>query len=474
MNKFPNTIKEIQKGLIEKKFSAVEMTRYYLDKIKKENSKFNIFLSLTDDLALAQAKEVDKKINRKEKLGPLEGIPIAFKDNILVEDYRATSGSKILEKYKAPYDATVTEKLKSAGAIILGKTNLDEFAMGSSTESSAFGVTKNPLDISRVPGGSSGGSAAAVAAEQCIVAFGSDTGGSVRQPGSFCGVTAFRPTYGSVSRYGLMAMASSLDQIGPLAKNAEDAQVAFDVIKGKDRLDSTTIKPKAKNNEVQLRKLKDLKIGIPEEYFEKGIDKDVKKAVEEAIAKFKKKGATIKKVSLPNTKYALAVYYIIVPAEVSSNLARYDGVKFGFREEKAKNLLEMYLQTRAKGLGDEVRRRIILGTYVLSAGYRDAYYGQAQKVRALIKQEFEKVFAEVDFLLTPTTPTTAFKIGEKTDPLAMYLSDIYVVPASLAGLPAVSVPCGKVNNLPVGLQIIGPQFKDDLVLEVAKLYEQLN
>ncbi len=472
MNQFPKNIKETKKGLIDKKFSCFELTKAFLSKIKKENSKLNTFLNTSDELALEQAKKVDKKLSKNQKIDLLEGIPIAIKDNILVEGYLATAGSKILENYKAVYDATVISKIKKAGMIILGKTNMDEFAMGSSTENSAFGTVKNPHDIMRVPGGSSGGSTAAVAANQCIVALGSDTGGSIRQPASFCGVTGFKPSYGAVSRHGLIAMASSLDQIGPIAKTVEDAKLVFDVIKGQDEMDSTTLDLKTKNRKVEV---KNLCIGVPKEYFEEGINKEVKKAVKKAINDFEKQGAKIKEISLPYTKYGLAVYYIIMPAEISANLARYDGVKYGF-SKGINNLLQNYLQTRAQGLGKEVRRRIILGTYVLSAGYWDAYYDKAQKVRTLIKKDFEKAFsnAKVDIILTSTSPTTAFKIGEKKDPLMMYLSDIYTTPASLAGLPAISVPCGKINNLPTGLQIIGPQFQDNLVLEVAKLYEKIN
>ena len=473
MIKFPDSIAEAHKSLIKKEFLCSELTLAYLDKIKKENDELNDFLNLTEKLALEQAKKVDDKIAGGEKIGQLEGIPTAIKDNILVEGYKTTAGSKILENYTAPYDATVIEKLKKAGAIIIGKTNLDEFAMGASTENSAFGPTKNPYDISRVPGGSSGGSAVAVAVNHCLAAFGSDTGGSIRQPASFCGVVGFKPSYGMVSRHGLIAMASSLDQIGLLTKTVEDAKLIFNVIKGQDSLDSTTID----NTKYKIRSVrsKNLKIGIPKEYFGEGIDIKVKELVEQAIKNFEKIGE-IKEVSLPYAEYALAVYYIIMPAEVSANLARYDGIKYGL--SKSQNLLDLYLKTRAQGFGDEVRRRIILGTYVLSTGYYEAYYGKAQKVRALIKKEFEKVFSTsaggVDILLTPTAPTAAFKIGEKKDPLSMYLSDIYTVPASLAGLPAISIPCGTIDNLPVGLQIIGPQFQDDLLLEVAGMYEYIS
>ncbi len=474
MTQFSNfTIETAHQGLMQKEFSAVELAKFYLDKIKKENEKYNAFLTITEKLALEQAKKVDEKIANREKIGELEGVPIAIKDNILVEGEKVTAGSKILENYIAPYDATVIRKLKAAGVVIVGKTNLDEFAMGSSTENSAFGPVKNPLDTSRVPGGSSGGSAAAIAANHCLGALGSDTGGSVRQPASFCGLVGFRPSYGAISRYGLIAMASSLDQISPFAKNVEDLKLIFNAIRGKDELDSTSVDFK---EERELFKGKKLKFGVPKEYFGSGINKENKEVIEKAIKNFEKIGE-IKEVSLPLTEYALAVYYIIMPAEVSANLARYDGVKYGYSHpagdhpKGGASLLDLYLKTRAQGFGAEVRRRIILGTYVLSAGYRDAYYNKAQKVRALIRKEFEDVFTKVNFLLTPTAPTTAFKIGEKTDPLSMYLSDIYTCPASIADIPAISIPCGKVNNLPVGLQIIGPKFQDDLVLEVAEMYE---
>jgi len=475
------TIESARKGLMKKEFSVSELVKFYLDKIKKQNKEINDFLEITNDLAMEQAKKVDDKISRRDKIGPIEGIPIAIKDNILVDGYKATAGSKILENYKAVYDATVIKKLKKEGAIIIGKTNLDEFAMGSSTENSAYGVVKNPLDRERVPGGSSGGSAAAVAASHCIVALGSDTGGSVRQPASFCGIVGFRPSYGMVSRYGIIAMASSLDQVGPLAKNVEDAKLVFDAIRGEDEMDSTTINLKSQILNTKSKtnsKFQTIKIGIPKEYFGEGINKEVKEKINEAIKKFEDFNFEIKEISLPNTDYALPAYYIIVPAEISANLARYDGIKYGFRSKAAgSSLLNQYFQTRAEGFGDEVRRRIMLGTYVLSAGYRDAYYNKAQKVRSLIKQEFEKIFNDsisgVDIILTPTAPTTAFKIGDKKDPLSMYLSDIYTIPVALAGLPSISIPCGNIDNLPVGLQLIGPQFKDDFVFNIAQTCWQL-
>jgi len=467
------TIESARRGMIKKEFTCTELVRACLDKIKKENKEINDFLETTEKLALEQAQKIDDKIERGEKIEGIEGIPIAIKDNILVEDYKCTAGSKILEKYKAVYDATVVKKLKEAGAIIIGKTNLDEFAMGSSTENSAYGVVKNPVDKTRVPGGSSGGSAAAVAASHCLGALGSDTGGSVRQPASFCGVVGFKPSYGAVSRYGLIALASSLDQIGIFGKNTEDAKLIFDVIKGKDEMDSTTVNLKPKT---QDPKFKNLRIGIPKEYFGEGINEMVKEKILKAIDVFKSIGADIKEISLPLTEYALAVYYIIMPAEASANLARFDGIRYGFSADK-KNLLENYLKTRADGFGDEPRRRIMLGTYVLSAGYRDAYYGKAQRVRALIKKEFDEIFNSsadgVDIILAPTAPTVAFKIGEKKDPLSMYLSDIYTTPANLAGLPAISIPCGDIDGLPIGLQIIGPQFYDDFVFEVAQTFGQL-
>ncbi|MFH1129239.1 MAG: Asp-tRNA(Asn)/Glu-tRNA(Gln) amidotransferase subunit GatA [Patescibacteria group bacterium] len=470
------TIESARKGMIKKEFTCTELVRAYLDKIKKDNKEINNFLEITEKLALEQAKKIDDKIERGEKIEGLEGIPIAIKDNILVEGYKCTAGSKILENYKATYDATVIKKLKDAGAIIIGKTNLDEFAMGSSTENSAYGVVKNPIDKTRVPGGSSGGSAAAVVANHCLGALGSDTGGSVRQPASFCGVVGYKPSYGMVSRYGLIAMSSSLDQIGTFAKTAEDAKLIFDTIKGEDKMDSTTVNSESKVKS-QKSNFQNLRIGVPKEYFAEGINPEVKEKIKKAINIFQNIGAEIKEISLPSTDYALAVYYIIMPAEVSANLARFDGIRYGklkVKNQKLKvNLLEHYLGTRA-GFGDEPRRRIILGTYVLSAGYRDAYYNKAQKVRALIKKEFDEAFKSVDIILTPTAPTPAFKIGDKKDPLSMYLSDIYTTPASLAGLPAISVPCGEVNGLPIGLQIIGPQFYDEFIFEIAQIFGQLS
>lgn len=472
------TILKASKGLKNKEFSSLELTQAVFDEIKKSDGAIHAYLSLNEEGALARAGEIDKKIAANESLPILAGVPVAIKDNILIEGLRCTAGSKILENYVAPYDASVIKKLKEAGAVFLGKTNMDEFAMGSSTENSAFGPTKNPCDLERVPGGSSGGSVAAVAANEAIYALGSDTGGSIRQPASFCGVVGLKPTYGAVSRFGLMAMASSFDQIGPVAKNVEDCRVIFEAIKGKDLLDSTSINLSTSDVDT-TSDVKNLKIGIPKEYFAKGIDAEVEEAVKQAIKKLQDAGAKVEEVSLPHSEYALACYYIIMASEVSANLARYDGIKYGYSAINdslfsVKNLLDNYLKTRQHGFGAEVRRRIMLGTYSLSSGYYDAYYLKAQKVRALIKKDFDEAFEKVDVILTPTSPTPAFKIGEKIeDPVKMYLSDVYTVPINLAGVPALSMPCGLVGRLPVGLQIIGPQFGEELIFEAGLALEQL-
>ena len=487
------TISKTHQGLIKKEFSALEVCQAYLEKLKKEDKKINAFLTVTENLAIAQAKKVDEMILEGREIPILAGIPMAVKDNMLVENIRCTAGSKILENYIAPYDATCIKKLKEAGAIILGKTNPDEFAMGSSTENSAFFPTKNPHDTERVPGGSSGGSAAAVAANLSVFALGSDTGGSIRQPASFCGIVGLKPTYGRVSRYGLIAFASSLDQIGPLVKTVEDCKIVFDAISGWDEMDSTSVKSKIKNQKSKLQfKIKNLKIGVPKEYFIKGIDPEVEKVIKKAIKKYEEMGAKILEISLPHTEYALPCYYIIAPSEASANLARYDGIKYGFskaksEKRKTKNLLDVYLKSREEGFGAEVRRRIMLGTYVLSAGYYEAYYLRAQKVRTLIRDDFNKAFQKVDIIFTPVSPTPAFKLGEKIDdPLSMYLSDVFTVPVNLAGLPAISIPCGNVSkvnshaslkskvSLPVGLQIIGKPFEEGKILEVAKILERAN
>ena len=393
-------------------------------------------------------------------------IPIGIKDNLCTIGEEITCGSRILKDFRPPYDAAVVEKVKRSGGLIVGIANMDEFAFGSSTESSCYGPTFNPWDLSRVPGGSSGGSAACVAADEAVWALGSDTGGSIRQPASFCGIAGLKPTYGAVSRYGSIAYASSLDQIGSMAKTVEDCQIVFDAIKGRDELDSTSVESNLKS---KISSQKSLKIGVPKEYFIKGIDPEVEKVIKQAISKYEAMGAKIVEVSLPHTEYALACYYIIAPSEASANLARYDGIKFGLSEQEG-NLLEVYSRSRKQGFGQEVRRRIMLGTYTLSAGYYDAYYLRAQKVRTLIRQDFEKAFEKVDAIFTPVSPTTAFKLGEKVkNPLTMYLSDIFTISINLAGLPGLSIPVGQANNMPVGLQIIGKPFEEDKIFQIAKL-----
>lgn len=465
MKNFPQTIKKIQEGLKKKDFTASELAKSYLEVIKKENEKIFAFLNITEDLALSQAKAVDESIAKGEDLPLLAGVPCAIKDNMLVEGVKCTSASRILENYVAPYDATVVKKLKDRKAVILGKTNMDEFAMGSSTENSAYGVTRNPRDLERVPGGSSGGSAAAVASGQAVFALGSDTGGSIRQPAFCCGVVGLKPTYGSVSRYGLMAYASSLDQIGPFTSNVEDARIVFEAISGRDPLDSTSCELKP----VLETQGKKFTVGVPKEYFIKGIDPEIEKIVREKIEQYLAQGHKIEEISLPHTEYALACYYIVATSEASANLARFDGIRYGYSSKEAKSLLEIYMQSRGEGFGAEVRRRIMLGTYVLSAGYYDAYYLRAQKVRALIKQDFDKAFEKVDAIFTPTSPSLAFKIGERTqDPLQMYLSDIFTVSVNLAGVPAISVPCGKIGELPVGLQVIAKPFEEEKIFAIAK------
>lgn len=459
------TIKELCQGLKDKVFSSQELTKEFLEVIEEKDKEIKAFLTIAPDQALKQAKEADERISRGED-SPLLGIPCAIKDNIMVKDMKCTAGSKFLENYTAPYDATVVKKLKEKGAVILGKTNLDEFAMGSSCENSAFYPTKNPRDLTRVPGGSSGGSAASVAARMCAFALGSDTGGSIRQPASFCGIVGLKPTYGSVSRYGLIAFASSLDQIGPMAKNVNDVSIVFEALKGFDKMDATSV------NFEEAEDLKKIRIGVPKEYFGQGLDSKIEKAVLGAIDFYKKQGAEIKEISLPHTDYALACYYIISPAEASANLARFDGIKYG-KVAEGENLTDYYFQNRTKGFGPEVKRRIILGTYTLSAGYYDAYYKKALKVRTLIKNDFEKAFEKVDVILGPTSPCLPFKIGEKiNDPLAMYLGDIYTVSVNLVGLPAISLPCGEDNGLPMGMQLIAPAFKENNLFAIAKLFEQ--
>ncbi|MBI4993788.1 Asp-tRNA(Asn)/Glu-tRNA(Gln) amidotransferase subunit GatA [Candidatus Wolfebacteria bacterium] len=474
------TIKKINEGLKNKKFSASEITKAFFENIKKNDEIIGAYLNLTENLAYSQADQIDIMIAEGKDIGAFSGAPLAIKDNILINGEMATAASKILENYKASYDATVIQKLKKAGAIFLGKTNMDEFAMGASGENSAFKATKNPRDIARVSGGSSSGSAAAVAADMAVAALGSDTGGSIRMPANFCGVVGLKPTYGAVSRFGLIAMASSLDQIGPIAKNVEDAAILFKEICGKDNFDLTSINPLIGEygDEIinpDFNKIKKLKIGLPKEYFISGLSKETEGAINDVIEKFKNLKIEFCEVSLPHTKYAVPAYYIIVPAEVSANLARFDGIRYAQNNNQQSNLLHTYLKNRGEKFGDEVKRRIILGTFVLSSGYYDAYYAKAQKVRRLIKEDFDKVFDPsadgVDVILTPVSPKPAFKIGEKaSDPLQMYLEDIFTSPVNLAGLPAISIPA-KTDSLPIGFQLIGKHFREADILGMGRLYE---
>jgi len=470
------TIFEINNLLNERKISVVELTEYFLERLKTEDKRNCAFLH-TNDRVMEDAREIDKNImDQKEEIGLFCGIPAAIKDNILIKGQRATAGSKILENYVASYDATVVKKLKKEKVIFLGKTNLDEFAMGSSTENSAFFVTKNPHDTERAPGGSSGGSAAAVAGGECLFALGSETGGSVRQPAAFCGVVGLKPTYGSVSRYGLISLASSLDVIGPITKTVKESAYVFDLMRGKDLLDATSREDHdvIGVNEIFKKDPKKLKIGVPAEYFPQSLDKNIKGNIDYLIEQLTKKGFSVEKTSLPHTDYALATYYIIMPSEASANLARYDNLRYGqkFSKKQGKNLVDVYIQNRTSGFGNETRRRIILGTYALSSGYYDDYYIRAQAMRQTIRDEFAEIFKKYDILITPTTPTPAFKIGEKISPLEMYLSDIFTVPANLAGLPAISLPCGKVGKMPIGVQLIGKPFREEDIFLLADYLEQ--
>ncbi|MFZ3199584.1 MAG: Asp-tRNA(Asn)/Glu-tRNA(Gln) amidotransferase subunit GatA [Candidatus Acidiferrales bacterium] len=469
----PWTVAGVRHALAAKKISARELTAEFYSRIAARNSELNAFLTLSLERAYAQADRMDSKIARGEALPPLAGVPIAVKDVISTRGVRTTCGSKILETYIPPYDATAVEKLEAAGAVVLGKTNCDEFAMGSSNENSAYGPVRNPVALDRVPGGSSGGSAAAVAAGLAVAALGTDTGGSIRQPGACCGIPGLMPTYGRVSRYGLIAYASSLDKIGPLTGNIADAAAVMSAIAGHDANDSTSAAVPVENYAAEIEKpVKGLRIGIPEDYFGEGLDPEVKTKVESGIALLEKLGCRRVALRMPHTDYAIATYYIIATAEASSNLARYDGVRYGVRVP-GNTLIEMYRKTRESGFGSEVKRRIMLGTYVLSAGYYDAYYLRAQKVRSLIARDFAAAFEKADVIVTPTAPTPAFRLGEKTsDPLQMYLADIYTVTGSLAGVPGISVPCGKTHaGLPVGMQIFGPHFSEGRVLQIAHAFE---
>ncbi len=468
------TIHELGARLKKREISSVELTEAVFARIAATEERVGSYVTLSHDGALEEARRADARLKAEGDSAPLLGIPIALKDIFITKGIRTTCCSKILDNFVPPYDGTAVAKLKAAGAVIVGKTNMDEFAMGSSTENSAFGLTRNPWNVLRVPGGSSGGSAAAVAADQCIAALGTDTGGSIRQPAACCGVVGLKPTYGRVSRFGVIAFASSLDQVGPMTKDTIDCALLLEAIAGHDPADSTSVPTATQPYSSFLNgDIKGVKVGLPKEYFIAGMQPEVETSVTAAVRKLAELGAELVEVSLPRTEYAVAVYYIIATAEASSNLARYDGMKYGYRAP-AKDLIETYLKTRHEGFGPEVKRRIMLGTYALSAGYYDAYYLKAQKVRALIKRDFDRAFESCDVIVTPTTPTTAFKIGEKTDdPLQMYLSDIFTISVNLAGLPGLSLPCGFDNaGMPIGLQIIGKHFDEAAMLKVANAYEQ--
>ena len=468
------TIASVRKALEAKRISARELTAEFYARITKRNPELNAYLALCPERAFAQADQIDMRIAAGELLPELAGVPLAVKDVLSTRGVTTTCASRILENYRPPYDATAVERLERAGAVVLGKTNCDEFAMGGSNENSAYGPVRNPVALDRVPGGSSGGSAAAVAAGLAVAALGTDTGGSIRQPGSFCGIPGLVPTYGRVSRYGLIAFASSLDRIGPLAGSVRDAAAVLSVIAGQDPLDSTSAQVAVPNYARTLdESVKGLRIGVPTSYFGEGLDQAVREKIEAGIALLERQGCKRVPLVMKHTEYAVAAYYLLATAEASSNLARYDGVRYGLRVPGA-TLMEMYRKTRGQGFGTEVKRRIMLGTYALSAGYYDAYYLKAQKVRSLIAQDFAQAFERVDAIVTPTSPVTAFRLGERTaDPLAMYLADIYTVPGSLAGVPGISVPCGKTaEGLPVGLQIFGPAFGEVRMLQLANAFEQ--
>ncbi|MBI2082329.1 MAG: Asp-tRNA(Asn)/Glu-tRNA(Gln) amidotransferase subunit GatA [Deltaproteobacteria bacterium] len=469
------TIHELHEKLKKREIRSLDIVDSVFKRIRSVEPKIHSYITLTEELAFIQAQTSDAMMEKQKDFPPLMGIPIGLKDIFLTQGIQTTCGSKILEGYIPPYDATTVEKLKQNGMILTGKLNMDEFAMGSSNETSSFGIVKNPWDLERIPGGSSGGSVAAVSAGECIAATGTDTGGSIRQPASLCGVVGLKPTYGRVSRYGVIAFASSLDQVGPLTKDVTDSALMMNLLAGHDPRDSTSLDEKVPDYTRSLiPDIKGWRLGVPKEYFVKGLDSEVEKSIREAIRLFEKLGAKVDEVSLPHTDYGVPTYYILAPAEASSNLARYDGIRYGYRQKEATTLIDLYKRSRTKGFGVEVKRRIMLGTYVLSAGYYDAYYLKAQRVRTLIRRDFEKIFENHDVILAPTSPTAAWKFGEKTDdPLKMYLSDIYTINVNLAGLPGMSIPCGFTKSgLPIGLQLIGSHFQEEKLLRAAYTYEQ--
>jgi aspartyl-tRNA(Asn)/glutamyl-tRNA(Gln) amidotransferase subunit A len=469
------TIEELHGQLIEKKIKPSEILDSVYRRIEAVDPKVKAYLMLTKELAYSQAKKAEERLAKNDNVTELTGIPIGIKDNMCLDGYETTCAAQMLKGYKPPYTATALLNLEKAGAVFTGKLNMDEYAFGSSTENSSFQTTHNPYDLTRVPGGSSGGSAAAVASDMCIAALGSDTGGSIKQPASLCNVTGLRPTYGRVSRYGLIAFGSSLDQIGPITKSVRDNAILLKYLAGIDAKDSTSapvgVPDYAKNIRPDIR---GMKIGLPKEYFIDGMDAQVKSKIIDAVKLLESSGATVKEISLPYTEYALDVYYVVAPAEASSNLARFDGVQYGLRDTKADNMIDMYKRSRSAGFGKETKRRIMLGTYVLSSGYYDAYYKKAQKVRTLIKQDFDRAFAEVDVILTPTSPTTAFKIGEKSsDPLTMYLSDIFTIAPNMAGMPGMSVPAGfDSSGLPIGMQVLSAPFNEQMIFDMADFYQK--
>jgi aspartyl-tRNA(Asn)/glutamyl-tRNA(Gln) amidotransferase subunit A len=467
------SLSELSASLHNGEFSSVELTQHYLDRINAHNANLNAFITVTPELALAQARAADDRLQQKTA-GKLTGIPLAHKDIFCTEGVRTSSASKMLDNFIAPYNATVVSKLNDAGMVTLGKTNMDEFAMGSSNETSFYGAVKNPWDINRVPGGSSGGSAAVIAARLAPIATGTDTGGSIRQPAALCNLTGLKPTYGRISRYGMIAFASSLDQAGPMANSAEDAALLLNEMAGFDERDSTSVDRDVPDYTASLNNpLDGLRIGLPKEFFGEGLDTDIAATIDAAIKTYESLGATVKEITLPNTDLAIPTYYVVAPAECSSNLSRMDGVRFGYRCADPKDLQDLYERSRGEGFGEEVKRRIMIGTYALSAGYYDAYYLKAQQCRRLISEDFQQAFNDVDVIMGPTTPTTAFNLGDKTDdPVSMYLADIYTISANLAGLPGVSIPAGFVNGLPVGLQIIGNYFDEARLLNIAHRYQQ--
>ena len=473
-NLYKLTASEIREKILNKEVKVEELVKETFERIENVEKKVGSFVHLRKEKALEEAKVLDEKIARGEKVGALAGVPVAIKDNMVSKGDITTACSKILGNYEGIYDATAVKKLKDADAIIIGITNMDEFAMGSTTKTSVHHLTKNPWDSERVPGGSSGGAAASIGAQEVYISLGSDTGGSIRQPASFCGVVGLKPTYGRVSRYGLIAFASSLDQIGPMAKSVEDIALTMNVISGADDYDATVVDCEVPDYTEFLNKdIKGMRIGVPKEYFIDGINPEVRKVMDESLEKFKELGAEIVEISLPHTKYAVPTYYVIAPAEASSNLARFDGVRYGYRSENIQNINDLYVNSRSEGFGDEVKRRIMIGTYVLSAGFYDAYFKKAQKVRAKIKEDFDKAFESVDVIFTPVSPSTAFRLDDKKTPIELYLEDIFTISANLAGIPGISIPAGKAQGLPVGIQLLGKPFGEGDLIKAGSAFEKV-